>query len=60
MKEDVEIQAEKIEHDPKVRRELNRTTGRIKEKVTRTADKLLIGTHAIALLGSARFISCSV
>ena len=50
MKEDIESQAEKIEHDPKVRRELNRTTGRIKETVTRTADKLLIGTHAILLL----------
>jgi len=55
MKEDVEIQAEKIEQDPTVRRELNRTGGRIKQTVTRTADKFLIGTHAVLLLALGAF-----
>ena len=55
MKEDIENQAEKIEQDPKVRRELNRTSGRIKQTVTRTADKLVIGTHAVLLLALGAF-----
>jgi small-conductance mechanosensitive channel len=50
MKEDIETQVEKIEQDPEVRRELNRTMGRIKEIVTPTGDKLVIGTHAILLI----------
>jgi len=55
MKEDIENQAEKIEQDPTVRRELNRTGGRIKQTVTRTADKFLIVTHAILLLALGAF-----
>ena len=55
MKEDLEIEAEKIEQDPTVRRELNRTGGRIKQTVTRTADKFLIGTHAVLLLALGAF-----
>ena len=55
MKEDNENQAEKIEQDPTVRRELNRTGGRIKQTVTRTADKFLIGTHAVLLLALGTF-----
>lgn len=55
MKEDIENQAEKIEQDPTIRRELNRTGGRIKQTVTRTADKFLIGTHAVLLLALGAF-----
>ena len=50
MKKDIETQVEKIEQDPEVRRELNRTSGRVREVVTRTGDKLLIGTHAVLLI----------
>ncbi len=50
MKEDIETQVEKIEQDPEVRRELDRTIGKVQETVTRTGDKLVIGTHAILLI----------
>jgi len=50
MKEEIETQVEKIEQDPEVRRELNRTTGRVRAVVTRTADKLLIGSHGVLLI----------
>jgi small-conductance mechanosensitive channel len=50
MKEEIETEVQEIKQDPEVRRELNRTTGRVKEVVTRTGDKLLIGSHGILLI----------
>jgi len=50
MKEEIENQVQEIEQDPEVRRELNRASGRVREIVTRTGDKLLIGSHAILLI----------
>jgi small-conductance mechanosensitive channel len=55
LNEHIENQAEKIEQDPTVRRELNRTGGHTKQTVTRTADKFLIGTHAVLLLALGAF-----
>ena len=41
MKKDIETEVEKIEQDPEVRRELNRTSGRGREVVTRVKTRLI-------------------